>query len=109
VTQSEKDDSLITDGREYHRVFIKASDPSTDIWIGDDHGHPVVRESGALDVHLLPGFYTVQFTLKGETYPLELEAPIRRTEAEIRAGPTCPKPEFRYYNHSDIGTEPPKP
>jgi hypothetical protein len=107
VTQSDENDSVITDGREYHRVFIQASESSTDIWIGDDHGHPVLRKFGSLDVHLLPGFYTVQFGLKSETYPLRLNAPIRRTEAEIRAGPTCPKPAFRYYNHTDIGSEPP--
>lgn len=107
MTQSDDDDSVIADGREYHRVFIQASESSTDIWIGDDHGHPVLSKAGSLDVHLLPGFYTVQFGLKSETYPLQLSAPVRRTEAEIRAGPTCPKPEFRYYNHPDIGTEPP--
>lgn len=101
MNQSDNDaDTVTTDGREYHRIFIIAASPTTDIWIGDDHGHPVVHGTGTLDAHLLPGFYAVQFELTDATYLLYLEAPIRRTELQIRAGPTCPKPEFRFYDHA---------
>ncbi len=93
-------DSVTTDGREYHRLYIRATVDTTDIWIGDDHGHPVCTETGTLDVRLLPGFYTVQFKLSDVTFPIYLDAPFKRSESEIRLGPTCPKPEFRFYDHA---------
>lgn len=99
--RDDKADTVIRDGREYHRLRIVGATPSADIWLGDDHGHPVVRGAGTLDVHLLPGFYTVQFSPPGETFPIALDAPILSTEAAVRAGPTCPMPEFRFYDHPD--------
>jgi hypothetical protein len=94
-------DTVITDEREYHRLRIEGADSSAEIWVGDDHGHPVVRGVGTLDVHLMRGFYTVQFSLPGETYPIALDAPIRSTEAAVRASRNGPRPTFRFYDHPD--------
>jgi hypothetical protein len=95
--QSDADDFVVRDGLTYFRVSILATDATTAIWIGDDHGHLVVRETGAIDTHLLPGDYTVEFGLGSTTYPLELRGPVVLTEAAVRAGPSCARPEFRFY------------
>ena len=47
MNQSEDEvDTVTTDGREYHRLRIDGATPSSEIWVGDDHGHPVVRGIG---------------------------------------------------------------
>jgi hypothetical protein len=108
VSRSEHDaEILVEEGREYLRLRIEGAKSSSEIFIGDDHSHPVLRSVGSLDEYLLPGFYTVQFALRGETYPLTLEAPVRMTEAILRAGPTCPQPKFRFYEEQELPDDSP--
>ena len=76
----------------YHPLVITASSQATEIWLGDDGGHLVQKAVGGLRTSLLPGDYTVEFVLGGATYPVQLRGPARYTEAQIEAGPTCPRP-----------------
>ena len=78
----------------YHRLVIKAS-PRTDIWLGDDDGHLVQKERGTLDTSLLPGHYVVEFGLGTPTYPIHLVKDSEYLQAEIQAGPSCPRPEIK--------------
>jgi hypothetical protein len=57
--------------------------------------------------YLLPGFFTVQFVLPGETCPLALEMPVRTTEAAVQAGPTYPKPAIRFYEEQELPNDSP--
>ncbi|WP_299696918.1 hypothetical protein [Hydrocarboniphaga sp.] len=66
-----------------------------DIWLADNDGHLVQKETGKLDTRLLPGSYVVEFGLGTQTYPINLSADSRYTQAEIEAGPTCPRPEVK--------------
>lgn len=81
--------------REYHRLVIDASSPDTDIWLGDHNGHLVLKAVGTLRADLLPGKYTVSFTLGGTTYPVVLDQPRRLTESQLGAGPSCPRPDVK--------------
>jgi LexA DNA binding domain len=76
--------------RRYRRLVIKAS-PRTDIWLGDDDGHLVQKERGTLDTRVLPGNYVVQFALGTQTYPIHLVKDSEYSQAEIEAGPSCPR------------------
>ena len=78
----------------YHRLIIRAS-PRTDIWLADDDGHLVQKERGTLDTSLLPGDYVVQFGLGTQTYPIHLVKDSKYSQAEIQAGPSCPRPEIK--------------
>ena len=80
--------------RCYHRLIIWAS-PHTDIWLADDNGHFVQKERGALDTSLLPGRYVVEFGLGTQTYPIHLVNDSEYSEAEIQAGPSCPRPKVK--------------
>jgi len=80
--------------RCYHRLIIRAS-PRTDIWLADDDGHLVQKERGTLDTSLLPGHYVVEFGLGTQTYPIHLVKNSEYLQAEIQAGPSCPRPEVR--------------
>jgi len=80
--------------RSYHRLIIKAS-PRTDIWLADDDGHLVQKESGRLDTSLLPGRYVVEFGLGTQTYPIDLVKDSEYSQAEVEAGPACPRPKVR--------------
>jgi len=97
-THSDVEEFVVTDGLTYYRVSIQATDATTEIWIGDDHGHPVMRETGALHTHLLAGDYTVEFGLGSTVYPLVLHGPVVLTEAAVRSGPACARPPFRFYD-----------
>jgi LexA DNA binding domain-containing protein len=77
--------------RCYHRLPIRAS-PRTDIWLADDGGHLVQKEHGTLDTSLLPGHYVVEFGLGTQTYPIHLVKDSEYSQAEIEAGPPCPRP-----------------
>lgn len=79
-------------GQIYHRLTIIASARHTEIWLGDDCGHFVQKEVGALRTSLLPGGYVVSFGLEAPTYPINLNKPVRTTQRRIEAGPTCPRP-----------------
>jgi hypothetical protein len=76
----------------YHDLVIVASSPATDIWLADDGGHLVQKETGTLETSLLPGDYVVEFGLGTTNYPIHLAKPSRYTQAELAAGPTCPRP-----------------
>ena len=78
--------------RTYYKLAIVASSPLTEIWLGDDCGHLVQMEVGALRTSLLPGNYVVSFGLKAPTYPINLNKPSRFTQNQLESGPTCPRP-----------------
>ncbi len=76
----------------YHQLVISASNPGTEIWLGDDDGHFVQKAVGELRTSLMPGDYTVEFGLGTQTYPVSLCGPAQYTQAHLVAGPTCPRP-----------------
>ena len=76
----------------YRKLVIVASSPTTDIWLGDDKGHFVQKETGTLETNVTEGRYTVEFGLGTLTYPIHLTEDARYTEAQLREGPTCPRP-----------------
>jgi repressor LexA len=76
----------------YHRLVIAAI-PNMDIWLADDDGHLVQKETGELDTRLLPGHYAVEFGLGTQTYPIHLEKDRHFSQVEIQAGPSCPRPK----------------
>jgi repressor LexA len=78
----------------YHRLIIKAP-PRTDIWLADDKGHLVQKERGTLDTSLWPGDYVVEFGLGTRTYPIHVRKDSEFSQAEIQAGPSCPRPEIK--------------
>jgi hypothetical protein len=78
--------------RVYYELRIEAASPSTEIWLGDNEGHLVQKETGRLVSSLLPGAYTVEFGLGSTTYPIKLTRASRYTEAQLKAGPSCPRP-----------------
>lgn len=80
------------DGNIYWHLVIEAESPETDIWLGDDEGHLVQKESGTLDTSVMEGDYVVEFGLGNTTYPIHLVADARYTEAQIKAGSSCPRP-----------------
>jgi hypothetical protein len=79
----------------YHELIILATSPATDIWLGDDMGHFVQKETGEMNTSLLPGHYTVEFGLGAPTYPIHLTKASRYTQSELEAGPTCPRPKVQ--------------
>lgn len=80
--------------QRYYRLVIEAQ-PQVDIWLADDDGHLVQKETMKLDTRLLPGHYVVEFGLGTQTYPIELSADSYYTQVEIEAGPKCPRPKVK--------------
>lgn len=78
----------------YHHLVIEAA-RGVDIWLADDGGHLVQKETGKLDTSLMPGRYVVEFGLGAQTYPVKLSKDSSYTQAEIEAGPKCPRPEVK--------------
>ena len=76
----------------YHELVIVASSPDTKIWLAHDEGHLVQAVVHTLSTRLLPGAYVVEFGLGTTTYPLRLDAASHYSQAEIEAGPVCPRP-----------------
>jgi hypothetical protein len=76
----------------YFGLLIVATSPGTEIWLGDDEGHFVQKETGTLETSLLPGDYTVEFGLGSQTYPIHLDKASRYTQEELETGPTCVRP-----------------
>ncbi len=70
----------------YRELVIEASSPDTDIWLADDEGFLVQRETGTLSTGLLPGVYVVEFGLGTPQYEIDLAADSHFTEAELTAG-----------------------
>lgn len=81
------------DGRIYFELDIEGSTPEVEIWLGDDAGHLVQKEIGVLRTSVVPGHYVVEFGLGMTCYPIELREHTRRTQREIEAGPSCPRPD----------------
>lgn len=77
---------------QYRHLVIVASSPKTDIWLADDHGHLVQKETGTLDTIVEKGFYTVEFGLGNITFPIRLTRNTRYTETRLKCGPSCPRP-----------------
>jgi hypothetical protein len=69
----------------YCELVIVADSPTTEIWLGNDHGHLIQRASGTLKASLLPGGYTVEFGLGSLPYPIRLKKASRYTQAELAA------------------------
>jgi repressor LexA len=80
--------------RRCHRLLIKAS-PRVDIWLADNDGHLVQKVRGILDTSLLPGHYVVEFGLGAQTYPIHLVNDSEYSQAEIQAGPACPRSKVK--------------
>ena len=76
----------------YRKLVIVASSPTTDIWLGDEDGHLVQKETGMLETSVMEGQYTVEFGLGTLTYPIHVTEDVRYTEAQLREGSTCPRP-----------------
>ena len=76
----------------YYELVIVATSAATEIWLGDNDGHLVQKEIGALRTSLLPGHYTAEFGLGSPPYPIHLTRASRYTQAELAAGPTCSRP-----------------
>lgn len=76
----------------YRRLVIVASSPSTEIWLGDDSGSLVQKETGTLDTSVEAGYYVVEFGSGTSTYPIHLTRDMRYTELRLKCGPSCPRP-----------------
>ncbi len=76
----------------YYSITIEANSPDTEIWLGDDDGHFVQKETGCLNSSVMPGNYTVEFGLGTRCYPISLNEDMRLTQVEIEAGPSCQRP-----------------
>ena len=79
----------------YYKLVILASSSATEIWLGDDAGHLVQKEIGEMNTSLLAGHYVVEFGLGTSLYPIHLKNDSRYTQAELEAGPACPRPQLR--------------
>lgn len=75
----------------YHSFMIVAESPDTDIWLGDEDGHFVQKETGTLSTSLLPGTYTVEFGLGSSQYEIDLYADSHYEQAEFAARTPCPR------------------
>lgn len=58
--------------RIYHRLFIVANNPTTEIYVADTEGNLVVKATGKLDESLAEGFYDIHFGIKGEPHRIHL-------------------------------------
>lgn len=80
---------------QYFNLDIMADSPNAEIWLGDTGGCLVQKSVGRLKTDLLPGDYVVAFGLGTPVYPIHLDRDQRTTQAELGAGPTCPRPVFK--------------
>ena len=80
----------------YYGLVIVAESPDTEIWLGDDEGHFVQKETGTLSSSLLPGMYIVAFGLGTPQYDIDLSANSHYTERKLTAGESTPRriPQF---------------
>jgi hypothetical protein len=80
----------------YYDLVIVAESPDTEIWLGDDEGYFVQRETGTLSSSLLPGMYIVEFGLGTPQYEIDLSADSHYTERKLTAGVSTPRriPKF---------------
>lgn len=80
----------------YHDLTIVAASPTTDIWLGDDEGHLVQKETGTLETSVLAGDYTVEFGLGTTTYPIRLVKSSSYTQQKLAMGPICSRPTPKF-------------
>jgi hypothetical protein len=66
-------------------LTIVADSSTTEIWLGNDHGHLIQRATGTLKATLVAGDYTVEFGLGAFPYPIRLEQASRYTESDLAA------------------------
>lgn len=80
----------------YYDLVIVAESPDTALWLGDDEGHFVEKETGTLSSRLLPGIYIVEFGLGTPQYEIDLSADSHYTERQLTAGEPTPRriPKF---------------
>jgi len=76
----------------YRLLEITGESSITEIWLGDDEGHLVLREIGVLRSSLKPGRYTVEFALGGACYPVVLSEDLQLSQAEIESGAPIERP-----------------
>jgi len=76
----------------YRKLVIIATSPTTEIWLGDNEGYFVQKETGSLETSVMEGRYTVEFGLGTRIYPIHLTEDARYTEAQLRTGPSCARP-----------------
>jgi hypothetical protein len=76
----------------YYQLVIVATSAATERWLGDDAGHLVSKEVGALRTRLRPGDCVVEFGLGRAAYPIPLVQARRYTQTELQAGNTCARP-----------------
>jgi hypothetical protein len=75
----------------YYSLVIVAESPDTDIWLGDDDGHFVQKETGTLSTSLVPGTYVVEFGLGSPQYEIELNAESHYKEADFAIRTPSPR------------------
>lgn len=68
--------------------MVNATEPKTDIWLVDDHWHPVQKASGTLKTSVLAGRYFIEIGAAGPAYAVELTSDKRLTQQELEAGPS---------------------
>jgi hypothetical protein len=80
----------------YYDLVIVANSPDTEIWLGDDEGHFVQKETRTLASSLRPGMYIVEFGLGTLQYEIPLSADSHYTERKLTAGESTPRriPKF---------------
>jgi hypothetical protein len=77
----------------YTKLAIIATDPTTEIWLGDDQGFFVQKGIGRLFTMLSPGSYVVEFELGKQCYPITLlDVKLKFTQSELESGPKCERP-----------------
>jgi len=70
----------------YHRLVVTAKEMTTDIYVADDEGNFVQKETGVLATRLLPGKYVVHFGLHGNPIPVDLNDTVVFAEKDIAHG-----------------------
>ena len=65
--------------RKYVSVTIRAKSSKTDIWLSDENGHLVQKETGVLKTSILPGKYKIRYGLKG----LDSNLVLKETDIKI--------------------------
>ncbi len=78
--------------RTYFELEIAADSANTETWLGDNAGFFVQKEIGLLRTSLIPGNYTVEFSLGTVCYPIRLREKSRYSQRELEAGPSCERP-----------------
>jgi hypothetical protein len=77
---------------KYKSLIISATSPETDIWLADDEGFLVQKETGTLDTSILPGRYFVQFGDAKLGYWIDLQQELVLTEEDLCRSQTPSKP-----------------